>query len=126
MDVLQPPIWKKRAKVQINLFDIQISEQVRGLVYFLSLMRKIVSTLRESGKVRHFKNIDEARSVIGRFISFYNTKRPHMSIGMLTPEIVHQQTGEQKKIWKTKVYSSSKTNINNIDVLLDTQQRVRF
>lgn len=74
---------------------------------------------------RHFKNIDEARSVIGRFISFYNTKRPHMSIGMLTPEIVHQQTGEQKKMWKTKVYSSSKPNVKNIDVLLDTQQRVK-
>jgi len=44
MDVLQPPIWKKRAKVQTNLFDIQISERVRGLVYVLSLMRKIVST----------------------------------------------------------------------------------
>ena len=48
-----------------------------------------------------------------------------MSIGMLTPEIVHQQTGEQKKMWKTKVYSSSKPNVKNIDVLLDTQQRVK-
>ncbi len=44
---------------------------------------------------------------------------------MLTPEIVHQQTGKQKKMWKTKVYSSSKTNVKNIDVLLDTQQRVK-
>ncbi|MDD2525069.1 MAG: integrase core domain-containing protein [Bacteroidales bacterium] len=74
---------------------------------------------------RHFKNIDQARSVIGRFISFYNTWRPHMSIGMLTPEVVHQQTGEQKRMWKTKDYSSRKTDLNN-DVLLCTQQQVWF
>ena len=73
---------------------------------------------------RHFKNIDQARSVIGRYISFYNTRRPHMSIGMLTPEAAHQQTGEQKRMWKTKVYSSRKTDMQNNDVLLSTQQQV--
>ena len=94
--------------------DNAIAERVNGIIKQERIYRD-----------RHFKNIDEARSVIGRFISFYNTKRPHMSIGMLTPEIVHQQTGEQKKMWKTKVYSSSKPNVKNIDVLLDTQQRVK-
>ena len=94
--------------------DNAIAERVNGIIKQERIYRD-----------RHFKNIDEARSVIGRFISFYNTKRPHMSIGMLTPEIVHQQTGEQKKMWKTKVYSSSKTNVKNIDVLLDTQQQVK-
>lgn len=66
--------------------DNAIAERVNGIIKQERIYRD-----------RHFKNIDEARSVIGRFISFYNTKRPHMSIGMLTPEIVHQQTGEQKK-----------------------------
>ena len=94
--------------------DNAIAERVNGIIKQERIYRD-----------RHFKNIDEARSVIGRFISFYNTKRPHMSIGMLTPEIAHQQTGVQKKMWKTKVYSSSKPNVKNIDVLLDTQQRVK-
>ena len=39
---------------------------------------------------------DECRSVLDRIIDFYNTQRPHMSIGMQTPEAVHMQTGEQQ------------------------------
>lgn len=94
--------------------DNAIAERVNGIIKQERIYRD-----------RHFKNIDQARSVIGRFISFYNTRRPHMSIGMLTPEIAHQQTGEQKRMWKTKVYSSSKTNMKNNDILLCTQQQVK-
>ena len=41
---------------------------------------------------------------IGRFILFYNSRRPHYSIGLQTPDAVHGQTGEQKKMWKNKIY----------------------
>lgn len=37
---------------------------------------------------------------LGRIILFYNTERPHMSIGMQTPSVAHTQTGEQKRCWK--------------------------
>lgn len=43
---------------------------------------------------------EECRSVLDRIIDFYNTQRPHMSIGMQTPEAVHMQTGEQRRYWK--------------------------
>ncbi len=43
---------------------------------------------------------DECRSVLDRIINFYNTQRPHMSIGMQTPEVVHMQSGEQRRCWK--------------------------
>lgn len=43
---------------------------------------------------------DECRSVLERIIRFYNTERPHMSIGMQTPEVVHQQEGFQRRCWK--------------------------
>ena len=43
---------------------------------------------------------DECRSILSRIIDFYNTQRPHMSIGMQTPETVHQQAGEQRRCWK--------------------------
>ena len=36
---------------------------------------------------------DECRSILDRIIDFYNTQRPHMSIGMQPPEAVHMQTG---------------------------------
>ena len=74
---------------------------------------------------RRFKDVDQARFVIGRFISFYNTRRPHMSIGMLTPEFAHQQLGEQKKMWKSKVFTSNKTIVQENDVLLFTQKQVQ-
>ena len=34
---------------------------------------------------------DECRSILSRIIDFYNTQRPHMSIGMQTPEVAHNQ-----------------------------------
>lgn len=43
---------------------------------------------------------DECRSILDRIIDFYNTQRPHMSIGMQRPEAVHMQTGEQRRCWK--------------------------
>lgn len=35
-----------------------------------------------------------------RIIDFYNTQRPHMSIGWQTPEQAHNQCGEQQRCWK--------------------------
>ena len=43
---------------------------------------------------------DECRSILDRIIDFYNTQRPHMSIGMQPPEAVHMQMGEQRRCWK--------------------------
>lgn len=36
---------------------------------------------------------------LNRIISFYNGERPHMSLGMKTPDMVHLQTGPQKRCW---------------------------
>lgn len=43
---------------------------------------------------------DECRTVLERIIDFYNTQRPHMSIGMQTPAVAHTQTGAQRRCWK--------------------------
>ena len=42
----------------------------------------------------------EYSSILERLIDFYNNERPHMSIGMQTPEVAHAQTGEQRRSWK--------------------------
>ena len=42
----------------------------------------------------------ECKAVLERIICFYNTQRPHMSIGMQTPEAAHSQSGEQRRCWK--------------------------
>ena len=90
--------------------DNAIAERVNGIIKQECIYR-----------VKHFKDADQARAVIGRFICFYNNRRPHMSIGMLTPEAAHLQSGEHKKMWKTKVYSSNKTLVQENDVFLCTQ-----
>jgi len=49
-----------------------------------------------------FRDMEEAREMIGEFIDFYNKRRPHMSLKMQTPSEVHGcQTGVQKRCWKT-------------------------
>ena len=45
---------------------------------------------------------EECRSELERIIGFYNTERPHMSIGMQTPEVAHTQSGTQRRCWKTE------------------------
>lgn len=47
-----------------------------------------------------FKTIEEARKKISKVIRIYNTRRPHSSIDMLTPEKAHQMQGELKRLWK--------------------------
>ena len=41
-------------------------------------------------------SIDNCKEELTRIIRFYNTERPHMSIGYKTPETVHTEVGEPK------------------------------
>jgi len=74
--------------------DNGIAERVNGIIKGESIYRQ----------ERRFATYEEARESIGRFILFYNSRRPHYSIGLQTPDAVHGQTGEQKKMWKNKIY----------------------
>jgi transposase InsO family protein len=47
-----------------------------------------------------FPTRKKCREELERIISFYNEKRPHMSIGMQTPDEAHGQEGPQKRCWK--------------------------
>ena len=49
----------------------------------------------------NLKNCEDAKSIMPEIISIYNTARPHLSIGMITPEQAHQKTGILKKLWKS-------------------------
>ena len=65
-----------------------IAERANGILKVEWLYKMIITTR------------DECRSILDRIIDFYNTQRPHMSIGMQPPEAVHMQTGEQRRCWK--------------------------
>lgn len=45
-------------------------------------------------------NIEEANGLLDAVIQLYNNERPHMSIGNLTPNQVHQNNIKTEKLWK--------------------------
>lgn len=45
-------------------------------------------------------NIEEAKGLLDAVIQLYNNERPHMSIGNLTPNQVHQNNIKTEKLWK--------------------------
>lgn len=74
--------------------DNGVAERVNETVKYESIYRQ----------ERRFATYEEAMEQIRRFILFYNSRRPHYSIGLQTPNVAHEQTGEQKKMWKNKIY----------------------
>lgn len=73
--------------------DNAIAERSNGII-------KVESVYRT-----RFNSFEHAHDVISRYIHFYNYRRPHMSIGYKIPAVAHLEQGEQKKMWKNKVYS---------------------
>ena len=51
-----------------------------------------------------------------RIIDFYNTQRPHMSIGWQTPEQAHSQHGEQQRCWKNYYHPTATRNTQQLGV----------
>ena len=45
-------------------------------------------------------NVREAKELLDTVIHLYNNERPHMSIGNLTPNQVHQNNIKTEKLWK--------------------------
>lgn len=71
-----------------NPTDNGIAERVNGIVKSEKIYRQPL-----------YESIGKAREDFGRFIVFYNDRRPHMSIGNQPPSESHRQTGPQKRLW---------------------------
>nr|CRY94183.1 hypothetical protein [uncultured prokaryote] len=65
-----------------------IAERANGILKTEWLYKMVIQTR------------EDCKSELSRIIPFYNTERPHMSIGMKTPETVHNQSGPQKRCWR--------------------------
>lgn len=46
------------------------------------------------------ENIEDAKELLDTIVKLYNNERPHMSIGNLTPNQVHQNNIKTEKLWK--------------------------
>ena len=89
--------------------DNAVAESVNGKI-------KVESVYRMS-----FNSFEQACRVIERFIRFYNYRRPHMSIGYKVPAVAHLEQGEQKRMWKNKIYPKKETENDNNVVSLPSQ-----
>ena len=74
-----------------NPTDNAIAERVNGILKTEVIYRE-----------RRFINHADAEKRIGEFIAFYNGKRPHSSIAYKVPDDVHQETGKQKRMWRSR------------------------
>ena len=84
--------------------DNAIAERVNGII-------KVENVYRQ----KRLPSYEYALSLIPRYIQFYNCRRPHMSIGYKVPAVAHLEQGEQKKMWKDKMYPKKQDeNENNV------------
>ena len=89
--------------------DNAIAESVNGKIKVESVYRM------------RFNSFEQAYGIIGRFIHFYNYRRPHMSIGYKIPAVAHLEQGEQKRMWKNKIYPKKQTQNENNAVSLPSR-----
>ena len=82
---------KKKAVISMtensDPYENAIAERVNGILKTELLQVK-------------YDNEQQASKAIQKAIIIYNTKRPHLSIGLLTPETAHQKNERIKKLWK--------------------------
>jgi transposase InsO family protein len=57
------------------------------------------------------ENLQQAKELLNAVIKLYNNERPHMSIGNLTPNHVHQNNIKTEKLWKN-YYAKSPIIVN--------------
>jgi transposase InsO family protein len=65
------------------------------------------------------KDLDDCKNELTRIIAFYNNKRPHISIDMQTPSLVHMSTRKYKSRWKK--HSKESQVVEKKDLLCKTQ-----
>ena len=80
--------------------DNAVAERTNGII-------KVECVYRQ----KCFNSFEHACRVIERYIHFYNYRRLHMSIGYKVPAVAHLEQGEQKKMWKNKIYPQK--NVTN-------------
>ena len=52
-------------------------------------------------KDRVFRNIEDVIAAVAQAVDFYNNRRPHMSVGMMTPAQAAESTGERNMKWRS-------------------------
>lgn len=92
--------------------DIQISMTENGDPLENAIAERINGILK-SEYLRHYQiqTTEQAKEQLQHAIKLYNEQRPHFSIGLLTPELVHSQKLKTEKLWKN-YYDKNRKIVN--------------
>jgi transposase InsO family protein len=84
----------------LNFHKIGISMTQSGDPLENAIAERVNGILKDELLQDKYELYTQARPQVSEAISVYNNKRPHSSIGMLTPAQAHLGTGKLKKLWK--------------------------
>ncbi len=79
--------------------------------------------------LKHYQinNMNQAKEQLAIAVKLYNEQRPHFSIGLLTPEIVHSKNIKTEKLWKNyydkncKIVNPLQDNKSTVNLYQDYQ-----
>jgi putative transposase len=103
--------------------NIQISMTENGDPLENAIAERVNGILKNE-YLKHYQtgNIKEAKAQLEIAVGLYNDQRPHLSIGMLTPKIVHENNLKTEKLWKN-YYDKNRKIVN---LLQDINQPVNL
>ena len=83
---------------------MMISMAGRGKAWENPIAERIMGILKhEFGLLQTFKNFQQASITVDEAILKYNTIRPHLSCGYLTPDQAHDKGNNLINVWKRKL-----------------------
>lgn len=101
----------------LQKYRIKISMTENGDPKENAMAERINSTIKnELLKGLRFYCINEANDALMATIDFYNTRRPHMSIDMMTPQEAARCNGEIHKWWKSYREDAIKNSRKETDI----------
>ncbi|MBO6221717.1 MAG: IS3 family transposase [Bacteroidales bacterium] len=85
----------------LKQYGIGISMTDKGDPYENAIAERVNGIIKTEWLYQmRLTSLEKARKVIGDIVVIYNEKRPHMSVGMLTPLQARSQSHAMKKCWK--------------------------
>lgn len=98
-------------------YSIEISMTENGDPLENAVAERLNGIIKEEYLYDYQTNtIESAKKHLSKIVKLYNTDRPHMSIGNLTPSEVHQQTNnpiKTEKLWKN-YYQKNQSPVNSL------------
>jgi transposase InsO family protein len=83
-------------------YQIQISMTENGDPLENAIAERVNGIIKEEYlHDYHVDNVKTAKELLNKVVQLYNMERPHMSIGNLTPNQIHQNPIKTEKLWKS-------------------------